>query len=246
MKWEARVVGQRKIDPNEFIDLDHVHLDSADFSRRSLSMFGSVGSRLVKCRFDNAQIDDASFGAGREMSEYIECSFDGLRFWHGSGFARFVRCSFKDIDVQNWLCFGTEMIDCVFSGRMKRCIFNGTPMEEQRTFLGRERNEFHGNDFSGADLVDVAFRTGIDLTKQRLPSGPQYLYLPDAPAAFALAKSAAQQWSDPGLRKEALSFLDSESFELKGGQHQLLLRADDYSRSREVVDKVFALLRANA
>jgi hypothetical protein len=29
-------------------------------------------------------------------------------------------------------------------------------------------------------LIDVSFRTGIDLSQQRLPSGPDYLYLPNA------------------------------------------------------------------
>ncbi len=53
------------------------------------------------------------------MSEYIECSFDGLRFWHGGGFARFVRCSFRNINVRDWFCFGAEFIDCVFTGRFE-------------------------------------------------------------------------------------------------------------------------------
>jgi hypothetical protein len=207
-------------------------------------MLAAVGSRLENCRFENAQIQDASFGAGREMSEYIECSFDGVRFDHGSGLARFVRCSFKNIDFRNWLCFGTEMIDCLFTGRMEGCIFNGTVMKGYQLFLGRERNEFYGNDFSGMAFMDVTFRTGIDLTKQRLPLDPGYLYLPDAPAALARAKSAAHEWSDSELRRQVLLFLESFEFELEGGQRQLLLRADlQTAYPRETTDKAFALLR---
>jgi hypothetical protein len=246
MRVEARVVGQIKIDPNEIVKLDHVEARGTDYSGRKLRMLGAIGSRLEHCRFNNAQVGDACFGAGREMSEYIECSFDGARVYHASGFARFVRCSFKNIDFCNWLSFGTEIIDCVFTGRMQTCIFNGTVMKDFQSFLHRERNEFLGNDFSGVDFVDVTFRTGIDLTKQRLPSGPEYLYLPDAAASVARAKSAAQHWDDSELRKQVLSFLESLYFELEGGQRQLLLRVDEPTAYPSATnDKVFALLRGN-
>lgn len=247
MKWEARVVGQGKVDPNERVFLDHENVRSADYSGRELRKFSAFGSRLERCRFDDARIDDAGFGDGREMSEYIDCSFDGLRFWHGSGFARFVRCSFKNIDVRNWLCFGTELIDCIFTGRMKGCIFNGTVKEDCQEFLGRERNEFYGNDFSGAKLIDVAFRTGIDLSKQRLPSGPEYLYLPDAPAAAARARLRVLELQDAAIQKEVILFLDSLNFEMENGQNQLLLRATNYTHlPRAVVDAVFATLRESS
>ena len=37
--------------------------------------------------------------------------------------------------------------------------------------------EFAGNDFRDANLVDVGFRLGVDLTKQKLPTGDQYFYI---------------------------------------------------------------------
>ena len=46
------------------------------------------------------------------------------------------------------------------------------------------RNEIEDNDFSRAKLIDVAFRTGVDLTKQRLPSGPECTYLDVAASAL--------------------------------------------------------------
>lgn len=243
MKWKARVVGRITIDPNEFIDVDHAQVCDSDYSGRKLRGFTSIGSNFERCRFDNARIQDASFGSGREMSEYIECSFDGVRIWHGGGFARFVRCSFKKIDFRSWMCFGTELVDCVFTGRLKGCIFNGTLLEQDQPFLGRERNEFHGNDFSGTDLDDVAFRTGIDLTQQRLPCGPEYLYVSDAPRAVAEARSAAQLLADQNLRTEVLKLLDSFNLGLEGGQRQFLLRKSNYSvYSRDVIDIVFDFL----
>jgi hypothetical protein len=96
--------------------------------------------------------------------------------------------------VRKWTCFEAEFIDCTFTGRLQTCIFNGTVSEEDRPWVGRERNEFRGNDFSGAELVDVAFRTGIDLDQQRLPTGPDYLYVPDAAAAIERAQRGLADW----------------------------------------------------
>jgi hypothetical protein len=110
------------------------------------------------------------------------------------GLSRFVRCSFRNVNIRNWLCFAVELIDCTFSGKLQQAVFNGTPLAQKRALLGRDRNEFHGNDFSAADLIDVGFRTGIDLTRQRLPSGPEYLYLPNAREAVGRARSGIMRW----------------------------------------------------
>ncbi len=254
MRVEVKVVGRINVSKDSCVVLDHAHLRGEEYVGRKLMKFTAIGSHLERCRFDNARFDDASFGSGREMSEYSECSFDGVHFLHGGGYARFVRCSFRDVDLRNWSCRAVEMVDCVFTGRMMQCIFNGTVPVEQRPFVGRERNEFHGNDFSGMDLVDVAFRSGIDLTQQRLPTGPEYLYLPDAAAALAKARSVVVGWQEPEMRDSALLTLRGPIWEAENGQRQLLLRADDYylygastpegRADREAVDKLFSLLRS--
>ena len=63
----------------------------------------------------------------------------------------------------------------------------------------RERNGFIGNDLSSADLVDVDFRGGIDLTKQILPSGPDYIYIADTGMAARIAGELAAEL-DPAQR----------------------------------------------
>jgi hypothetical protein len=89
---------------------------------------------------------------------------------------------------------------------MRHSFFNGTVPEDQRAFVGRERNEFRGNDFSGMKLEDVSFRIGIDLTQQCLPSGPEYLYLPEAAVAVQRARTEVVQWDDLDRRREAMVF----------------------------------------
>lgn len=59
----------------------------------SLLQFCGIGARVESCRFDRIVIEDGAFGSGREMSGYVDCTFDGAKITHGGGDARFVRCS---------------------------------------------------------------------------------------------------------------------------------------------------------
>ena len=250
MRVEARLVGHMKVDPNDYLDLEHVKTRDADYSGRDLLGFCAVGCRFERCRFDNIRVDDCSFGEGKEMSEYVECNFDRLRTSHASGgFSRFVGCSFRNVDIRDWFCFNAEFVDCTFTGRLKKCVCNGTVDEEDRPWIGRERNEFRGNDFSGAELIDVAFRTGIDLEQQRLPNGPDYLYIPDGAAAIQRAKAGLADWMpETELRRKAEAIVRVVGQTVDDGQRQLLLRLPDlYGKPRrfpkEVVDKVIELLK---
>ena len=105
------------------------------------------------------------------------------------------------------------------------------------------------NDFSGMDLIDVGFRGGIDLTQQRLPSGPEYVYLPDVAATVSQAKPKVMEWEDPELRDVALTMIKTLQEEFEEGQRQALLREDDYhgysALPCEAVERFFALLRGD-
>jgi hypothetical protein len=93
----------------------------------------------------------------------------------------------------------------------------------------------------------VSFRTGIDLTQQRLPSGPEYLYLPVAAVAVQRARAEVVQWDDLDRRREAMVFINILEEDVAKGQRQLLLRLDDHSALRkDAVEGVFTLLRTSA
>jgi uncharacterized protein YjbI with pentapeptide repeats len=191
MRIEARSKGRVTLTDDQRVVLDHARLHGEDYSGRRLLQFASIGSQLHACSFDRTQIQSAAFGSGRETSEFVECSFDGAQIdMAPGGFSRFVRCSFQDVAIRNWICLTVEMIDCTFSGRLETAVFNGSVPEDKQAMIDRVSNEFRGNDFSAMDLIDVGFRTGIDLTKQVLPSGGDYLYLPRAALAVAHAKIA--------------------------------------------------------
>lgn len=245
MSFQAHSVGKARIDRTQRVVLDHEELHGVDFSGCKLVQFSAAGSRLEACRFDKTKIEDASFGAGRETSEYVECSFDGARIRFGpGGYARFVRCSFRDVDLRDWFCFTVELVDCTFSGRLRKAFFNGTVPEDKRSSAGRERNEFFGNDFSAMTLIDVGFRTGIDLTRQKLPSGPDYIYIPEAAEAVQRARASVIGWDDLGLRQPAMTFINLLEEDVAAGQLQLFLRPADYAKlGKDAVDAVMALLR---
>jgi uncharacterized protein YjbI with pentapeptide repeats len=144
----------------------------ADWSGQDLNHFVPVGCRFEGCRFDNANLFDVCFGGGMEDSVYINCTFDRSTIRAtAAGNARFTSCTFRNVDIQEFFALRVEMVDCEFSGIVRKAYFNGTVPQESAAVLKRTRNVFQGNDFSKAQLIDVAFRTGIDLTLQKLPPG---------------------------------------------------------------------------
>ena len=248
LKIDVRVVGRMRINPDRHLVFSDANLRGEDFSGRKLDQFCAMGSRFESCRFDRIHAKDACFGAGRLQSEYVECSFDGARMTlTAGGHARLVRCSFKEVDLRDWFCFNVELIDCTFTGQLRKVVFNGKPLPGQRGIVGLRRNEFRGNDFSGAELIDVAFRTGIDLSQQRLPFGPDYRYISDAENSFQRARAEAIGWQDLELRQVVLRWLDSRLEDVKSGQKQMLYRPKDYygfgGMKREELDAYFELLR---
>jgi hypothetical protein len=246
VKYEAKVKTHIEVPHDRRVVLDHVQLTERDYSAHKFVQFCTIGCRLEKCRFTGTTITDAQLGSGLEMSDFIDCTFDGSRLIGLGGRSRFVRCSFREIDGAHWIFNQAELIDCTFTGRLRKAIFSGTVPAQFRADVKRDRNEFYGNDFSGMDLVDVTFRAGIDLVRQRLPSGPDFLYLKNPRQIIDKAMAQAGAWPESKDRRTAFAILSGLSDEVNAGQQQLLLRRDSYlgikTLSRKGVEKAFALL----
>ncbi|HEX3828278.1 MAG TPA: hypothetical protein VHV82_13510 [Sporichthyaceae bacterium] len=102
----------------------------------------------------------------------MACGFEGATLQMGpGGYARVRGLLVRERGHRNWICFAVELVGCTFSGRLRKVLFNGTVPPEKQDTARRAANRFEDNDFSRADLLDVGFRTGIDLTRQRLPVG---------------------------------------------------------------------------
>jgi len=232
MHFSVRRVGRLDLSDSDRIVLSGQRLESQDFRGRRLVQFSAEGARLEGCAFDGTVIESASFGAGRVTSEYVGCSFNGAKIRMGSGgYARFVDCAFGSAVIENWFCFAVELVGCSFSGRLRKAVFNGTVPPERQEMAGRSVNQFEGNDFSHANLADVGFRTGIDLSRQLLPSGPEYIYLENAGLAVRRAREMFNAWNDLEAKNCAGGVLGIMEGDVAAGQGQLLIRIDDYPRA---------------
>ena len=192
-------------------------------------------ARLDRCVFVDIHTQSANFGGGRSQSIYTDCVFEACELVFGViGNARFVRCRFNSCQLSH--IFGTklELIDCSFPGtKIEKAVFHGVFHAATLQEATRERNEFCGNDFSAADLVDVDFRGQIDLTNQLLPAGKDYVYVSDTRRASEVARLVAQLDSESPGGKRAVSIERMMKSYAASGQRQALLRLTDFEALAE-------------
>jgi hypothetical protein len=248
MKVTARLGPKGPPPPGERLFLDDMDRTGEDFSGRRLHTLSTANSTFRNCRFERMRVEVASLGVRSYPSWFVECSFDGSRMKLIGSSARFERCTFRDVDIRKWVTYSTEIVDCVFSGKLRDAVFHGTVIDDElRRKLGRERNEFHGNDFTGCTVLDVAFRTGIDLTHQRFPVDDDLVYLPDAAATLAAVVDEVATWPAGDPRDFANDLLESLGKDARRGQRQLLIRESNWVKRglrEDAYRRVFALLRA--
>ncbi|GLW34759.1 hypothetical protein [Actinoplanes regularis] len=187
-----------------------------------------------------------------EREHVVGADYSGLTL---DGYTRFVDCTFRNVRFVGCIANHLEFVGCAFIGRITGLEMCGIfPMAENeyrsvvaslarqgkpeppgyRELALRERNEIRDNDFTAAELIDVNFRFGVDLTAQRLPAGDDYLYLPDAETTLLRGLATLEHDSSPtaGSAMRFLRILLDK--EIGTGQRQLLLRAKDYERKKVV------------
>ncbi|MGV8082252.1 MAG: hypothetical protein AB2L09_01265 [Coriobacteriia bacterium] len=245
-EYEIRVKHGKPPSEKDWMILDDVNLEAADFSGRTLKLGLTVRGRssFTRCTFEKMRIGDATFGT-YPQAVYTECSFDRSRMgMRTAGNARFVRCSFRDVRIKPLFGWELEFIDCVFSGRIEQATFWGLLSKDDQAKCGRTRNAFEGNDFSGADLVDVAFRDGIDLTRNKLPDSPDHLIILDGRAALARVRKRVFEMPDSKLRDAALIWVKTKDANLRGEpDHLFMRRINERSAFDRAHNLVFDLLK---
>ncbi|MDQ3786043.1 MAG: hypothetical protein M3422_02215 [Actinomycetota bacterium] len=108
--------------------------------------------------------------------------------------------------------------------------------------IGRDRNRYEGNDFSAAELDGVAF-IGVDLRKQRLPEGEDYLFVDNAEAVLSAALGSVAGWPDSAVRRVVHRGLDLYCDYARRGQQQLLLSRHSFARKGVDGRQAFARVR---
>lgn len=228
----------------ESIQFKGATLEGVDLRGLSFGTFSAGASEFRDCDFRGARfIRDGRFGSVGKQSRYIGCRFDGadLRAMWSLGNVRFERCSFDDAKIHDWWGDAAEFIDCHFAGRLTMCRFEGRVwnpgwLEPGRLDPPRDRNEFHGNDFRAAELIDCGFRHGIDINANLWPDGPEYIRLDRFPERIDRARAIIEAWADDAARKEGLSILAIYSRHGYEEQREFFTRRDNMGTSPEVAE----------
>lgn len=212
--------------------IDGQLLEGESFHGLKITQFVAIASTFRSCDFSNARMEEASFGSGVEQSTYVDCCFDGAEIHAAApGNARFERCTFGDVKIHVFNGVNVEFVDCVFTGTIKKGFFNGTPFGDHP--ISRKKNDFRGNDFSDAVLLDVGFRKGIDLSLQRLPTGADYIYVEDG-ERFVRSLPSKELTEKYGNQFSAIERV--LQMNVSGGQRQIFLSIKGHpARSRPVL-----------
>jgi hypothetical protein len=204
-------------------------------------VFTKYGGTFLRCDFSEASFQQFSVGHQRQ-TRFVDCRFRRTRFPLDNTFfgdSRFERCLFDGARLRNLHVDAAEFVDCVFRGPVWHTIFCGVPMGPGSK-PDRPRNEWRGNDFSAADLVDVDFRD-IDLRAQRWPDDPdEYALIDRIDERVEAAMVTARQWPDEAL--EALEFLRMDAHRDPHGFVLVRRRELGHRLAPQLRDRLWTLL----
>ena len=237
----AREVKYPPIDPEKVLEIANDTLADQSFDSLSLEAMFVHGSRLKNCSFRDISVrHSASLGGGKKHSTFQDCVFDGSKFTDlALGRARFIGCSFRDVRILELRSSATDLIDCIFTGEIRKAVINGAADERK---WWRRQNRIRGNDFSGARLVHTAFRRGVDLSRQNLPLDESHFVVADLATAIPSARSAIQSWTEEEHKRLASILLDSMAHDLAHGQRQHWFEVPDSGEFRAPALKLKDLL----
>lgn len=236
---------------------DRARLVNVDFSAMRFAEFRIHSSVFEGCDFSGAAFDRLSMGdtcmqgpwdgMSWPQSVFEDCVFRRTRFATLTHFGnvRFQRCVFDRSRLRDQTgTFEAEFVDCAFLGQVRNISFWGRPTGHQAA-LGRDHNDFTGNDFTGAELDYVAFRH-IDLLAQHWPGLPGYALLDRISERVKAVLPLVERWPDPQHRKEArfsLEFLADTALQWNGDQALVSLKNMGRKLPPPLREELFAAFR---
>src|SRR3979409_519704 len=130
-------------------------------------------------------------------SVFRDCYFDGADARRARlGQTRFERCTFDDARLEGAPAEAAEFIAWRSAGRLAPVASSAPPSgpEAKRLDPRRMRNEFRGNDFRDAELLDVAFVAGVDMDLQRFPDDELHVRIEDFRRRLQKARAEVDRW----------------------------------------------------
>src|SRR2546428_11141797 len=196
------------------ISVGRAGLANVDFRKAKFDKFQLAVANFVSCDFRGLQLGErfAPFFTTRPRSVFTSCKFDGadLRQISPEG-TRFEKCSFEDARFDGWTPARAEFVECRFAGKVVSVTFSGRPAGPGSTRIDpvRSKNEFRGNDFRDAQLIDTVFVFGIDLDQQRWPVGDDYVRLDKFHRRLEAPRPDLPGWETGEKRAARLATLQS-------------------------------------
>lgn len=228
------------------VRFDHAHLTRVDLSHQEIRNIGVFGSTFDECDFEGVVIHGGVL-SHLPQSVYRNCNFAEADLRDVSPMvARFEGCRFINTRLDDWHAVCSEFVGCQFAGRLVRAKFSARPLGPCVKFLSNVRsiNQFSGNDFRQAELVDCRISGGIDLDDQLWPSGAEYLRLDRLQERIRCARAMIESDWPIGLdRDRALKLLDLYSHRDYAVQEGLLLRRDDVYGYGPWTERLWAVLQ---
>ena len=158
---------------------------------------------------------------------------------------RFEKCSFDDARLDGWTPVRAEFVECRFAGKVVSVTFSGRPAGPGSTRIDpvRSKNDFRGNDFRDAQLIDTVFVFGIDLEQQRWPIGDDYVRLDKFLRRLERARADVLTWDAGEARTEALAMLQALAQRWQDQREIIVLRVSPaVNAARRVQNRVWDLL----
>lgn len=192
-------------DDERVVALHRATIAAVDFRRARFDRFTIGGCLFDRCDFRGLKLDQrlAPLFTALPRSVFRDCYFDGVDMRRGRlGQSRFERCTFDDARLEGARTEAAEFIDCRFAGRLDGVTFYGAPWgaEAKRLDPPRRRNEFRGNDFRDAEMLDVAFVYGIDVDRQRFTLDELHVRVDDFQRRLGRARTEVKEWYERDRR----------------------------------------------
>lgn len=189
----------KQTDDARVVALHRATLTAVDFRSARFDQFSLGGCLFDRCDFRGLKLDRrlAPLFVALPRSVFRNCNFDGADLRRADfGQSRFERCTFDDARIDGSQMGSAEFIDCRFAGPLDGVTFYGVPSgpEAKRLDPRRRRNEFRGNDFRDAELLDVAFVAGVDMDSQRFPDDELHVRVKDFQRRLTKARAEVKHW----------------------------------------------------
>ncbi len=230
------------------VDIKRATLRGVDFRRARFDRFGLAGCLFLACDFRGVRLDrryQPLFSA-QPRSVFRDCRFENSDLRRvRPAYARFERCTFDDAQLDGWRAEVAEFVGCRFAGTLRDVWFFGRTTGAAADHLDppRERNEFDANDLRDAELEDVLFTRGIDLSRQRLPLSDRYVRLDRLQRRVAHARAEVVRWDVQPERLAATAMLRELTTRWREQDDLIVPRVDARSAvPTRVQTRVWALL----